>query len=104
MSSATAKKHDYNFNGGNLLRKIGASYYVCYLYSLNKDPNETRWESIGTKDRRNKTIIKHTKYCKPWLEEISKMKKVASNSMGLSIDEVKKYAEELLKLSNIKFQ
>ena len=62
MGAATAKKHDFNFKGGNSLRRIGASYYVCYLYSLNKDPNETRWNSVSTKDRRNKNIMRILSY------------------------------------------
>ena len=104
MSSATVKKHDYNFNGGNLLRRIGASYYVCYLYGINIDPKEVRWQQIRTKDSRNKLIANHTKFCSPWLEKISKMEKVGTNSMGLTAAEVHKYANELLKLPNIKFQ
>ena len=104
MSSATAKKHDYNFNGGNSLRRIGASYYVCYLYGINIDSNETRWQQVKTKDFRNKLIAKYTKLCSPWLEEVSKMEKVGTNSMGLTVAQVHKYAKELLKLKNIKFQ
>ena len=105
MSPVIAKKHDYNFNGGNLLRRIGASYYVCYLYGINIDPSETRWQQMKTKDFRNKLIAKHTKYCSPWLEEISKMEKVETNLMGLTVCEVHKYAEVLLrKFPNIKFQ
>ena len=97
-------KHDYNFNGGNYLRRIGASYYACYLYSINKDPNETRWQSVNTKDNRNKIIVKQTSFCKLWLDEIRKMKKVGTNSMGLTVGEVNTYASELLNLNNIKFQ
>lgn len=98
-------KHDYNFNGGNHLRRIGASYYVCYLYGINIDPNETRWQQVKTKDFRNKLIAKHTNLCSPWLEEILKMEKVGTNSMGLTTYEVHKYAEALLrKAPNIKFQ
>ena len=104
MSSATAKKHDYNFNGGNSLRKIGASYYVCYLYGINIDTNEVRWQQVQTKDSRNKLIANHTNLCRPWLEEICKMEKVGTNSMGLTVAEVHTYACELLKLPNIKFQ
>ncbi len=97
-------KHDYNFNGGNYLRRIGASYYVCYLYSINKDPKETRWQGVNTKDNRNKIIIKQTRFCKLWLDEICKMKKVGTNSMGLTVGEVNTYASELLNLNSIKFQ
>ena len=104
MSSATAKKHDYNFNGGNSLRRIGASYYVCYLYGINLDPNEIRWQQVKTKDLRNKIIINNAKLCIHWLEEIFKMEKVGTNSMGLTVAQVHKYAKELLKLKNIKFQ
>ena len=98
------KKHDYNFNGGNYLRRIGASYYVCYLYSINKNSNETRWQSVNTKDSRNKIIIKRNSFCRLWLEEICKMQKVGTNSMGLTVGEVNTYASELLLLHNIKFQ
>ena len=105
MGAATAKKHDFNFKGGNSLRRIGASYYVCYLYGINIDSNETRWQQVKTKDSRNKLIVNHTKLCSPWLEEISKMEKVGTNSMGLTITEVHEYAEALLrKYPNIKFQ
>ena len=105
MSSATVKKHDYNFNGGNFLRRIGASYYVCSLYGINIDSNETRWQQVKTKDFRNKLIAKHTKLCRPWLEEISKMEKVGTNTMSLTISEVHAYAEALLrKCPDIKFQ
>ena len=98
------KKHDYNFAGGNHLRRIGASYYVCYLYCINKDPKELRWQGVKTQDDRNKTIIKHNSFCRLWLEEICKMQKVGTNSMGLTVGEVNMYASELLLLHNIKFQ
>jgi hypothetical protein len=105
MGTTKGKQHDYNFPGGNFLRRIGASYYVCYLYGINIDAKETRWQQVKTKDFRNKLIAKHTKLCSPWLEEISKMKKVGTNSMGLTTYEVHKYAEALLhKFPNIKFQ
>lgn len=105
MGAATSKKHDFNFKGGNSLRRIGASYYVCYLYGINIDPSETRWQQVETKDSRNKLIVNHTQLCSPWLEEISKMEKVGTNSMGLTISEVHKYSEVLLrKYPNIKFQ
>ncbi|MBE6663820.1 MAG: hypothetical protein E7602_04890 [Ruminococcaceae bacterium] len=98
------KNHDYNFSGGNHLRRIGATYYVCYLHSLNKDSNEKRWQKIKTKDQRNKVIIKHSSFCKLWLTEISKMKKVSTNSMGLTVSEVNNYADELLKIPSVKFK
>lgn len=105
MNSSTVKKHDYNFIGGNHLRRICASYYVCYLYSLNEDSNETRWKQVKTKDLRNKLIAKHTNLCSPWLEEILEMEKVGTNSMVLTTYEVHKYAKALLrKYPNIKFQ
>ena len=104
MSSATAKKHDYNFTGGNSLRRIGASYYVCYLYGINIDPNEVRWQQVKTKDLRNKIISNNTRFCTFWLKKIVTMDKVGINSMGLTVAEVQKYAKELLKHKNIKFQ
>lgn len=104
MNKTNNKKHDYNFDGGNYLRRIGASYYVCYLYYLNCNPSELRWKLVTTSESRNKLICKHTEFCKLWLEKISEMKKVYTNSMGLKVDEVNNYALELLKILNtIKF-
>jgi hypothetical protein len=90
MAQSNNKKHDYNFIGGNYLRRIGASYYVCYLYGINIDPNETRWQQVKTKDARNKIIVNHANLCRPWLDEISQMEKVGTNTMGLTVSEVKK--------------
>ena len=105
MSSPTIKKHDYNFPGGNHLRRIGASYYVCYLYGINIDINETRWQQVKTREFRNKLIAKHAGFCSSWLEKILKMEKVGTNSMGLTAYEVHKYAKALLRqCPNIKFQ
>ena len=104
MSATSSKKHNFNFNGGEHLRKICASFYVCYLYCKNIDPSETRWKAVSTQDTRIKNIIEHANFCNLWLEEISKMKRVGTNSMGLTVSEVNTYALKLLKLNTIKFE
>ena len=49
-----SKKHSFSFEGGNHLSRIGATYYVCYLYYLNCDFKEKRWEEVKTTILRNK--------------------------------------------------
>lgn len=95
---------DFKFDKTGMLRHIGASFYATYLYSLNIDDNEKRWISVSTKWRL-KHIPQTKKYVRKWLNEILKMRNLHRNRMGISANEIKKFAQNLLDLKIIsKFQ
>ena len=40
--------HNFSFEGGEYLRKIGASWFVSYCYYLNIDQSHKNWASVST--------------------------------------------------------
>ena len=91
----------FNCNAGDKLSQIGASYLVCYLYSINIDNNEIRYK----KRKLNKiNLIKQNKQnIVDWLKFLrnSKPSNLNKNKMGIKGNEVINMINVLLKLNNI---
>ncbi len=103
-----SKKRSFNCLGGEILSKIGLSFYICYLHYINFNQNDKRWQNLtngSVKSRINK-IEKNTNYADIWLNEGIKAKKVSSNKLGISVNEVNSYAQKLLNkgVNNLKFK
>ena len=52
-------KHDYNFDGGQYLTKIAASWFVSYMYHLKIDKKHINWQNVSNSFDRIKTYNKH---------------------------------------------
>lgn len=91
-------KHNYNFNGGDLLSKIGASWLISYLYHSKIDKKHLNWERISKPSQRVKMCGKSVRYHKYWIEKIIKMNanNLSRNRIGLTGAKVIDMAKELL--------
>ena len=94
------REHNFNFNGGEFLTKIGASWLISYLYYLKIDKKHLNWENTSTFKDRAVKCKKYAQFHKEWVVEIIKMspKKLSTNRIGLSGEEVIEMAKKLLPL------
>ncbi|MDR2926282.1 MAG: hypothetical protein LBU76_10125 [Azoarcus sp.] len=66
-------RHEFNFEGGEYLAKIGASWFVSYFYYIFADKTHTNWLKIKTVDLRIGIYNKTKKYHKFWLTQVENM-------------------------------
>lgn len=95
-----SNRHKYNFEGGDKLTSIGATFLVSYLYYRYIDCNHFNWKTVKTYSNRIKLIDNTKKYHKDWLFHIKiymNEKKLNSNTLGLEGETVKYMAGLLLK-------
>jgi hypothetical protein len=96
-----AKAHNFNFDGGERLSKIGATWFVSYLFYNKRDKTHFNWNKVGHKSRIsvfNRTGVYHSY----WLQEILNMndKKLDTNEIELTAEQVKQMARILLNPEN----
>jgi len=91
-------RHTFNFDGGDYLTTIGASWFVSYLYYRNIDDSHMNWKKISTVDSRINTFNRTEEYHKYWLQQILTMNgcNLNKNEIGLNAINIKKMANELL--------
>ena len=96
----TKIRHTFNFEGGEQLTTIGATFFVSYLYWLHVDPTHRNWEAIETKASRISTITRSEQYHCAWLEHVSQMSdaNLSKNTLGLDGAKVKAMARTVLDL------
>lgn len=98
----TKNSHAYNFDGGEILSAMGASWFVSYAYYQNVDRNHSAWEMVRTYNDRIKTYNLSVNYHIYWLKKVLDMSvsKLATNKIGLSGAVVKNMAKDILKKFN----
>jgi hypothetical protein len=91
-------EHRFNFKGGEILSKIGATFFVSHLYFKVVDNTHLNWNDILTKRSRIANINKAEEYHMYWLELILEMKNenLEKNTLGLKGNEVKMMAQQIL--------
>ncbi|MBN3489884.1 hypothetical protein JV173_00005 [Acholeplasma equirhinis] len=97
-----AKRHDFNFEGGEILSKIAAWWLVSYKYYLEIDAEHFNWSKNLTDNSinsRKSNYERSTQYHEKWLKEVLKMNQLDKhkNSGNLSGNEIKSMARELIK-------
>ncbi len=92
------KNHAFNFPGGDILSKMGVSWFISYSYSLKIDKNHDNWKRIKTCRSRSNNFQKSKAFHNSFVREILSMSdaKLATNKIGLSAKEVKTMANNLL--------
>lgn len=98
-SGARSKgRHTFDFEGGEKLTTIGATFFVSYLYSQSIDSRHSNWERISTRRSRISTIKSSERYHCTWLARISSMSdaNLSKNTLGLEGTEVKAMARAVL--------
>lgn len=80
----------FNFPGGKQLTRIGASWFVPYLYFVSKDPTHLNWKKVSTCSARASLCAKNSAYHKTWIIEIVGMnpKQLQRNKIGLTGQEI----------------
>ena len=66
-------KHEYKFNGGQYLTRIGSSWLVSYMYYLKIDKNHKNWGNVSNPSDRMKKFNKCSQFHMKWLQEIVNM-------------------------------
>jgi len=92
-------RHIFNFEGGDDLTTMGASWFVSYSYYCYKDKSHTNWQKIKTENSRISVFNRTGKYHKFWLGKILEMNdcNLNKNKIGLDAKEIKKMVNLLLK-------
>ena len=87
--------HNFNFAGGDILSKIGATWFVSYTYFERIDPNHRNWERVSS---RKSSYRSGAQYHEMWLHQVLEMndRNLERNKIGLSASETKAMARELL--------
>ena len=91
-------KHYFNFDGGYLLSKMSASWFISYYYFNHIDKDEKSWQTISTFDKRISVYNNSQDYHKYWIEKISKMnvKKLNTNTIGLTGSQIINMTNKIL--------
>jgi hypothetical protein len=92
-------KHAFNFDGGEELSKIGATWFVSYSFYSYINKSHTNWRKVSTHNSRISVFDNTHKYHEFWLEQVLVMndKKLNTNKISLKAKETKKMAEVLLR-------
>jgi hypothetical protein len=90
--------HNFSFAGGDILSKMGATWFVSYAYYDRVDKNHRNWDRVSTAASRTSRYIAGIPYHKEWLQEVLVMKdeNLSKNTIGLDARQVKAMAKEIL--------
>ena len=90
--------HNFNFDGGEILRSVGATWFVSYAYYEKIDKSHRNWDRVSTAPSRLSSYNRGRCYHKSWLQEVLKMNpaNLEKNTIGLSAEVTKKMAGEIL--------
>lgn len=90
--------HNFNFEGGEILTGMGASWFVSYAYYERIDKNHRNWDRVATKQTRISKYNIGRKYHEFWLREILLMNpaNLNRNTIGLRAEGIQRMAKELL--------
>ena len=95
-----AALHAFNFDGGEALSKMGATWFVSYAYYDKIDSTYDKCNQLEkTINNRRNVYNKTTQYHKFWLSKILTMNdtKLSKNKINVPSSKTKAMAELLLK-------
>ena len=90
----------FNFAGGEELARIGATWFVSYLYYVLCDKTHLNWQNVKTVDTRKSNFNGSKSFHKDWLNEVLAMNedKLDTNEIGVDPNDTKKMARALIPL------
>ena len=96
--------HDFNFDGGDILSGMGATWFVSYKYYELIDKTHLAWKKVKTYPARISKYNSSTYYHEYWLEQVALMNNLnlAKNQIGVLPEDTKLMAEEILEKLNEK--
>lgn len=91
-------KSYFKFAGGKHLTRIGASWFVSYMYYQKVDKTHSNWKNISNPMDRAEKCNKYSIYHKVWINEIVGMNpnRLRRNQLGLSGNDIISMAKILL--------
>jgi hypothetical protein len=91
--------HPFNFEGGEQLAAIGASWFVSYSYYRFRDQTHMNWKEISTYTHRISVFNGTGNFHQFWLQQVLAMSddRLETNEIGLTGPQVKQMARELLR-------
>ena len=91
-------QHCFNFEGGEYLTTIGASWFTSYAYYIHIDKTHKNWNLVSTYNSRISVFTRTVSYHKFWLNQILEMSenKLRKNTILLTPSQIKSMAEEIL--------
>ena len=90
--------HGFSFSGGEILTRIGATWFVSYAYYERVDPSHMNWKQVSTFQSRISAYRSAGEYHKVWLNEVLAMNPLSlnKNTIGLDAQQIKKMSQEIL--------
>ena len=95
-SNTSNSRHDFGFDGGELLHTMGSAWFVSYAYHDHVDPSHVNWQKISTATGRACSYNRSKEYHRFFLEKIMAMDYLNRNKIGLTPQQVIVLAKELL--------
>lgn len=94
--------HDFPFEGGDILKKMGATWFVSYACHDHCDKSHMNWDKVRTSGMRISYYNRSKQYHEQWLQHVLTMNdaNLSKNTIGLTPCETKKMAKELLAKSS----
>lgn len=91
-------RHVFNFENGDILTTMGASWFVSYAYYLYVDRKHTNWQEVPTHQNRASVFSSSKKFHRFFLTKISQMNEtnLSKNTLGLKGTKIKQMANEIL--------
>lgn len=90
--------HCFSFSGGEILTRIGATWFVSYAYYERVDSSHLNWKQVSTFQSRISAYRSGEEYHRSWLNEVLAMNpsNLNKNTIGLDAQQIKKMVREIL--------
>jgi len=94
------KRHTFNFDGGDYLTTIGATWFVSYSFYSLLDKTHKNWQNVETYKSRINTFNKTKNYHEFWLRQVLNMNddNLNTDKLNLNAVQTKQMAKSLLKI------
>lgn len=90
--------HSFSFEGGEILTKMGATWFVSYSYYVYIDKTHLNWKKVKTFSSRASIFESSKKFHKFWLERVLEMddERLKTNTIEVKPLMTKQMAKALL--------
>ncbi len=90
--------HNFSFDGGNILKNMGATWFDSYCYYDHCDKSHTSWSKVSTAKMRTSYYNRSKHYHKEWLKHIVAMNEanLSKNTIGVTPRDTMKMARAIL--------
>ncbi|HWQ51760.1 MAG TPA: hypothetical protein VN369_08155 [Terriglobales bacterium] len=97
--------HNFNFEHGDILSHLGATWYASYAYHRHCDTTHNNYTLVDTWRNRKSTYERHLELEKYFTEKIAEMnpQRLATNAIELTGLEVLRMARAVLAKMNKSF-